>query len=266
MPTLTHTAILIISHQMLVPGHKGISHSQRQWHSTGLEGDVPRSSTDAHSAPPTKSNHLIEDLSNNHTAAIFVDLSQPQQGKGYALHVAVVCEAGECCWVKGSRLTWFVVMGRFPFGRVAGCWMAWFVGGRALGRHGLHVAVVCHKLESTAGWRASGWRGLSSWGGFLLTGRRFWKRPWNHFRKAREKTSLGAVGGKHARDKPFPRNPPRNTPKRNLKQNVLKPGAPFCGQSRNRCQKASQKSFLGLLHETCQSRPFQKTCQEIRPK
>ena len=33
--------------------------------------------------------------------------------------------------------------GRFLFDRAAGCWMAWFVGGRALGRHGLHVAVVC---------------------------------------------------------------------------------------------------------------------------
>ena len=44
---------------------------------------------------------------------------------------------------KGFRLTWFVVMGRFPFDRAAGYWMAWFVGSRALGRHGLHVAVVC---------------------------------------------------------------------------------------------------------------------------
>ena len=61
----------------------------------------------------------------------------------HVVHVAVVCETGECCWVKGFRLTWFVVMGRFPFDRAAGCWMAWFVGGRALGRHGLHVAVVC---------------------------------------------------------------------------------------------------------------------------
>ena len=57
--------------------------------------------------------------------------------------MAVVCEAGEYCWVKGFWLAWFVVMGRFPFDRAAGCWMAWFVGGRALGRHGLHVAVVC---------------------------------------------------------------------------------------------------------------------------
>ena len=37
------------------------------------------------------------------------------------------------------RLTWFVVMGRFPFDRAGVCWMARFVG-RALGRHGLHVA------------------------------------------------------------------------------------------------------------------------------
>ena len=44
---------------------------------------------------------------------------------------------------KGFRLTWFVAMGRFPLDRAAGCWMAWFVGGRALGRHGLHVAAVC---------------------------------------------------------------------------------------------------------------------------
>ena len=54
----------------------------------------------------------------------------------------LACTAG---W-KGFRLTWFVVMGRFPFDRAAaaeGCWMAWLVGGRALGRHGLRVAVVC---------------------------------------------------------------------------------------------------------------------------
>jgi hypothetical protein len=64
--------------------------------------------------------------------------------------VAVVCEAGEYCWVKGFWLAWFVVMGRFPFDRAAGCWMAGFVGGRALGRHGLHVvhvAVVCEDGE-----------------------------------------------------------------------------------------------------------------------
>ena len=61
----------------------------------------------------------------------------------------LACTAG---W-KGFSLTWFVVMGRFPFDRAAaaeGCWMAWLVGGRALGRHGLHVvhvAVVCEDGE-----------------------------------------------------------------------------------------------------------------------
>ena len=69
------------------------------------------------------------------------------------------------------------------------------------------------------------------------------------------KDFLGCCWGKHARDKPFPRNPPKNTPKRNLNQSVLK-RAPFCGQLRNRCQKASQKSFLGAFGRNMPEQAF----------
>ena len=66
--------------------------------------------------------------------------------------MAVVCEAGEYCWVKGFWLAWFVVMGRFPFDRAAGCWMAWFVGERALAMVDMGCMWPwCAKLEGTAG-------------------------------------------------------------------------------------------------------------------
>ena len=60
----------------------------------------------------------------------------------HVVHVAVVCEDGECCWVEGLQVDVVVVVGRFLLtGR------RFALDGRALGRHGLHVAVWCEAGE-----------------------------------------------------------------------------------------------------------------------
>ena len=68
--------------------------------------------------------------------------------------------------------------------------------------------------------------------------------------ESKRKDFLGCCWGKH--ETALSTKPTKNTPKKKpdldqSNQSVLKPGSPFCGQSRNRCQKASQKSFLGAV-------------------
>jgi hypothetical protein len=72
-----------------------------------------------------------------------------------------------------------------------------------------------------------------------------------------------AIGAKHAREKPFPRNPPSNMPKRNLNESVLIPGPPFCGHG-TAVREQVKKTPCALLGGTCQREP--KTHQERRPK
>ena len=74
--------------------------------------------------------------------------------------------------------------------------------------------------------------------------------------ESKRKDFLGCCWGKHARDKPFPRNPPRKTPKRNLNQSVLK-----------RCQKASEESTLCAAGRNIPERsPFPKPTKKDAQK